>query len=1013
MGPCPGEVTVGAFAAGRLRGVGRADVEGHIDGCRDCRQLLVRLLTRTLSSEAADGQSLTLRGSGRVTPSHGPGRRVGRYLIIDDVGAGGMGTVVAAYDTLLDRKVALKFLRSLHAPEAASALMVAEAAAMARLSHPNVVTVHDVAMEGDLPYLAMELVVGVNLAVWRKQAPRSYREIAEVMAAAARGLAAAHAAGIVHRDVKPQNILVAGDRVVVTDFGLSTEMHSGGSKAGTPAYMAPEQVRGDKVDARTDVFGLCATLFEMLHGERPFTEGTPEEAHQQVSSGRVTAALAKSRAPTRLGRLALRGMDPDPARRPQDMAALADELLADPLKRRRNVVLAVAGAAAVTAAFWGGGYLKAHPERRCLAGAEVMAGIWNEGRRAQIAGRFAQAGLGASWPMLGQRLDQYAGGWRATFADTCSATYAKRVQSEEVFDLRMHCLDGQRGIVEAFLLALGSANRTQLVQAAAAHFPAIGDCQFTTRPTTKPRPTDTAARAEIARIEKQLAQSLAEETLGDYPRATATATTALAAARKLGHEPLVAQSLVRLGTVSNLKGGDGPSGGLEQASRYLEEAYTVAEIGLDDRQRLAAAREQMYTQLRLFQMEKAATWVRLGEALLSRLGNPTEEATVIATHGGWVHYHTGRRKEAAVEFRRALDWSRKMSPPDARLAAAAQSGLCHAVRGERGTEEGITCQRKALATALEALSPEHPGVGRYYQNLGYEMLPRRVHLEEACALLRKGIHAWRTLDPGHPNLVAANLNLADCLERRGEYLQARRTVERLMAADLSPVDRVEAKKAYGLLLVAYFDVEEGIRQLRSARDVSRQSEGQGEDVLTLHEILAGIFRDLGRLPEAEQELDAALEIARKQNLKTAVATDLQSYKARLLLAQARYEAAIRQAKKATELLLARGDKEIHLVIVLASEGGALLQLGRIDEAIAAYERGLKAFASAGEFYTPAARADLQAGMARALMQKGGQRARACQLGHEAARYYRPRLGQHLLSRDMERWLSQHRCSPPG
>ena len=504
-----------AFAAGQLTAAGRAEVEGHIDTCPGCKQLLVRLVTCSAATPGeANDQWLNLATGGLApAPGPGPGRgqRVGRYLIVDDVGAGGMGKVVAAYDPLLDRKVALKFLTSPQARRAAPARVLAEAAAMARLSHPNVVTVHDVGMEGGLPFLSMELVDGMNLAVWRKKAPRTYRQIAQVMAAAARGLAAAHAAGIVHRDVKPQNILVAGARVLVTDFGVSAEMDSDGSVAGTPAYMAPEQIRGDKVDARTDVFGLCATLFEMLHGELPFTGTTPDEVRQQVLGGRVRETPAKSRIPARLHRLALRGLDLDPARRPQDMAALADELLADPAARRRRAALAVAAVAAVALAFWGGGYLKVDPERQCRAGAEVMTGTWNEARRAQLGRRYAEAGAGASWPMLRRRLEEYAGSWRTSYADTCSATYGKRVQSDDVFDLRMQCLQGQRGSIEAFLFALGSATPGQLVQATAANLPAIPDCQITARPQTKPRPTDPASRAQIA-AHREAARPIARRT---------------------------------------------------------------------------------------------------------------------------------------------------------------------------------------------------------------------------------------------------------------------------------------------------------------------------------------------------------------------------------------------------------------------------------------------------------------------------------------------------------------------
>jgi eukaryotic-like serine/threonine-protein kinase len=732
---CPPEEAISAYANGAAAGADRQALEDHIDGCARCQAQLVRVVTRTVGPAEPGDHTQPIDDRLKHLPAGGtPGRsaagarlergqRLGRYLIVEGVGAGGMGTVYAAYDTLLDRKVALKVLTGGHA--AAPARVLAEAAAMARLQHPNVVTVHDVGVVGGLTYLSMELVDGVNLAQWRRQQPRSYRQIAHAMAAAARGLAAAHAAGIIHRDVKPHNILVSGTRVLVTDFGVSIRAgrEADGSIAGTPAYMAPEQFRGDRVDARSDVFGFCATLYEMLHGEPPFPGTSREEVRALVASGRVQPPPARSRAPARLHRLALRGLEPDPARRPADMAALADELLADPGARRRNVVLAAAALATVVGAFWGGGYLKGQPERACLAGGAVMDATWNDGRRAQLRQRYTAAGALASWPVLERALDAYAGGWRAAHADTCSATYGKRVQSDEVFDLRMSCLAGQRTAVATFVAALDAAAPRQLVLAAGAGLPALADCQITGRAETRPRPADAAARAQLAEIERQLAASLAQQALGDGPRATASASAAVVAARKLGYQPVLAAALIRLSVVqfqqlqqarppARAAAGAGtgtPAGadaGLAQVVKQLEEAYAAAELGRDDRQRLAAAREQIRAQLARGNLQDAELWARMGEALLSRLGNPAVDAAQLALHLGWLRQRQGRGPEARAAFQRALELARALDPPDRRLLAEAQADLCTVLEGaERGA-----CRQQARARAVEAHGPDHPAV---------------------------------------------------------------------------------------------------------------------------------------------------------------------------------------------------------------------------------------------------------------------------------------------------------------
>jgi tetratricopeptide (TPR) repeat protein len=1005
---CPPQETVSAFADGRLTAAVRAEVAGHVAGCSECERLLVRVFTETLASRQPPDRS---------PPAHRVGQPRGeRYLLLDEAGGGasGMGQARPAYDTRLDRKVTLLFLRPLPASGATSVLVLAKAAAMARLSHPNVVRVYDVGMDGDTPYLSMELVDGVNLAVWRKQAPRSHRQIAQVTAAAARGLAAAHAAGIVHRVVRPDNILVAGSRVVVTDFGLSAELRGDGGMASTPedGYLAPEQLRGEAVDARTDVFGLCATLFELLHGERPFSGTTPDQLREEVLGGRVRETPSKSPVPTRLHRLAICGLDPDPARRPPDMVTLAEQLLADPARRRRNTLLAVAGAAVVGAAFWAGSQLTAHPERQCRAGAQIMTATWNEGRRAKLGQHYVDAGVEASWPVLRGRIDRYADSWRTTYGDTCQATYGKRVLTDEVFDLRMRCFDNQRGIMEAFLSALVSATPGQLLQAAASNLPSIADCQFTARPETKPRPGDPASRDRIAGIEKQLARSLAESNLGDYDRAAATATTALAAARKLAYEPLVAESLVRLGTIGNLSGGGGSSsGGLEQTAKQLEEAYTWAEQGRDNRLRLAAAREQTATQLRIGDIPEAARWGRLAEALLSRLGSPAGDATLVAANAGWIHFHSGHHDQAAVEFRRSIDWSHKMAPPDPGLTAAAQGALCLALESEPGAEETIACVRKALAAAIEAYGPEHPRVGVYYGNLAYEMLETRKHLDEGCTLLRKAIQAQRTVDPTHPNVMSATLNLSTCLERQERNQEARRVLEGALLKNPLPVDKAELEQALGSLLIDHFDVEAGLRALAKARDDFRAVDGpNAEGVLTAHHLIAGALLDQGRKAEAQKVIDTAVAIVPDPGIKMAVVADVRADRTRVLLARGQYGETLQEARRAIGLLREHHEKEFYLAVPVCSRGLALLALGRLDEAVATLERGLAAFASAGDFQLTVSRADIQSGLARALMRKGVQRERACKLGREAAEVYRPLLGKRLVYREQQRWLSQHRCS---
>jgi predicted Ser/Thr protein kinase len=250
--PCPDTATLEAFVRGRGPLDGRRAFERHLEGCPTCGKAAVWLLSHPTASIpaslAATAPPVAASGAGDGAELR-QGDTVGRHIVIGRLGAGGMGTVYAAYDTALERKIALKFLSRTRTDEAAAARLLAEASAMARLNHPNVVTVHDVGALDGQPYLAMEYVNGETLGDWGRGRRRPVREILQVMAAVARGLQAAHSAGLIHRDVKPHNVLVAGERVLVTDFGLSVRANSDdhsttGTMAGTPGYMAPEQLLG-------------------------------------------------------------------------------------------------------------------------------------------------------------------------------------------------------------------------------------------------------------------------------------------------------------------------------------------------------------------------------------------------------------------------------------------------------------------------------------------------------------------------------------------------------------------------------------------------------------------------------------------------------------------------------------------------------------------------------------------------------------------------------------------------
>ncbi|MCB9566691.1 MAG: serine/threonine protein kinase [Myxococcales bacterium] len=285
-----------------------------------------------------------------MAPSETIPAHLGRYRVLSQIGRGRMGTVYAAHDPHLDRQVALKVVErdliELGGSDDAGLRLQREAQVMARLAHPNVVPVFEVGATHALVYVAMELVQGHALGEWTQQTPRSWREIVGVYLQAGRGLAAAHQAGIVHRDFKPENILIGADnRVRVVDFGLARPCpritptpgtalaafwreHDADAEDssrivyGTPAYMAPEQHMGQAIDTRADQFAFCVALYEGLYRQRPFAGRTVYAIADNVLSGNVLPPPPGTRVPGWLHNILLRGMSVEPEARYPSMREL-------------------------------------------------------------------------------------------------------------------------------------------------------------------------------------------------------------------------------------------------------------------------------------------------------------------------------------------------------------------------------------------------------------------------------------------------------------------------------------------------------------------------------------------------------------------------------------------------------------------------------------------------------------------------------------------------------------------
>jgi tRNA A-37 threonylcarbamoyl transferase component Bud32 len=376
---CPDENALVAMIEGDLDPAEREAVDAHIDTCPTCAALVIEL-AHVLTPGDPDAAP---------TPKVAPAQAGhADYTLGELLGHGGMGMVYAARHEALERRVAIKLLRAdMSDPDMRAVYterLLREARVVASLSHPNIITIFDVGLwRADQVFLAMELIEGDTLRGWLKAEPRGWREVLGVYKQAAAGLSHAHQRGIIHRDVKPENMLIGRDgRVRVTDFGLAraqaaphptptdaaqvssvSGLTKTGDIMGTPAYMAPEQHLGADVDEAADQFALCVAIWEALCGQRPFAGESRQALSMEVCAGRVQPTPPDVEAPAALFDVLRRGLSPAPRSRWPSLDALVAEIDAacEPRRRSLAVPIALAVAAALVAALALPGLMKTSP----------------------------------------------------------------------------------------------------------------------------------------------------------------------------------------------------------------------------------------------------------------------------------------------------------------------------------------------------------------------------------------------------------------------------------------------------------------------------------------------------------------------------------------------------------------------------------------------------------------------------------------------------------------------------
>ena len=979
---------------------------------------------------AVDGPPSEGGRSSSVSPA--PGEALGRYVVLGTLGRGGMGVVLRAYDPRLQREVALKRLRSDVLETGAAERMVREGQAMAQLAHPNVVAVYDVEWLESTVLLAMELVRGRTLRQWLRDRSPPPPRVIEVFVQAGRGLAAAHAAGLVHRDFKPANVLVGDDgRVRVTDFGLArllgeppsaddspgasshrvqVLMTEGGAVMGTPAYMAPEQHFGEDADAKADQYAFCVALWEALRGARPFS-GDPQA---------LAAAKARGAPPwprelpvaRRVVEAMLRGLSPDPKHRWPSMDALLAELDRDPARQRLRrittgaVVVAAMATVGAAVSWWSRGAAV------CEGAALHLAELWDDARRAQVEASLRATGVGYAEVTRAEvirRLDAYARDWARMHTEACEATAVRHEQSAAVLDLRMQCLQHRRDALAAAVEVLVGADASVAEGAIGmvAELPGLGGCaDVDALQAAVPPPDDPALAEAVDEARRALARGRAIGDVGKH--ADGLAILDALPPEALAYEPLRAEAETERGLLLLALGR------YEQAEAALDDAAQRA-LRLDHRRVAvqALAGVGFTVGVRRMRRDEGMWLVRTALAMAESLDDPLLEALVLNDVAGVLEAH-GDYDEAIDRYELALAIQREHHGEEHPAVTSTLTNLALAWEGRGQLERAFELHTRALEIDRSIFGEEHPRVARLLTITGidlhqlgrYEASAER--LEQALTLQR------RLLGPAHPETARTLASLGLALSSLGRHADAearlRQALENL-ERELGPeqIEVVDALDNLAIAVDAQGRHDEALRLHRRVLDAHERILGPTHPrVAVALNNVASVLVTQRRYEEALPVLERAITVEREtlgpEHPHLAI---FELNVGDVLLGLGRVDEAEERYRRATPIVEAAfGPDHVYVSYGVVGQGRVHLARGEPERAVPLLERGLTLRAAHG--VPEAHRAEAAFALARAL--GPDERARARTLAKQArASFASAGPGSALELAEVDAWLAEHRA----
>ncbi|MEZ4300453.1 MAG: serine/threonine-protein kinase [Polyangiaceae bacterium] len=898
------------LAAGEMEDL--EEREAYLDGLANVPPDVIKNVRRVLRN--ADRMPETFLCSTALSPITQPsglpagvrveawdlsGTSIGRLRLIERLGEGSMGEVYSAHDEQLDRKVAVKLVKpGVGSGADTSERLLREAKTLARLSHPNVVQVHEAGTFRERVYLAMELVRGKGLDKWMKEqaGKASWREVLALFLPAGEGLFAAHRAGLVHRDFKPANVLVGEDgRVRVVDFGLARseatpeQVQAGilaaersrvepsetegrlasltetGGILGTPAYMSPEQWLGKKVDGRSDQFSFCVALYEALYGKRPYDAPTRSKLARLAIEGGYAPPPRTTAVPKWLWPIVERGLSPDVNKRYPDMRALLTALSQDPERRRRKLLARGGVAAAVVAsmAVAAGAMVSRTTEDPCAQAGASVDRLWSAAAQGEMERAFEATKLPyakETWGRLSGPLGAYARELGSERRAACEATHVDKVQSEEVLSLRTICLDRRERGLGVLLgeFARADASLVEHGAEAVASLPRADGCRdgeallLGVRP-----PEDPQVAAKVAAIQTELARAEVLSQAVRYKEALAIAEPQIEAARALGYRPAQADAAHVVGRIlADLVTGDE----VGRAEKLLREAVDLAVRSRHDVRAAEAWVSLVHLAARHHSnREMGYLWAESALSAIERAGNDSSLLVHAMNEIGSLYAKGGRTKEAEKTLRGSLELAEKHGEA-AVLKADAWQFLAN-VRKDLGDDAGARAAfESAMRIGREAWGEGHPRMAFVKHDYGM-FLQEAGDFMEARRVLNEGVETWSKLyDPKHFRVGQAHLELAELERRAGRLEEAEaqaRTALGIYEHALSKEDVRRARPFTSLGIIHYWQERYADALSRYEEALAIQTASVGEDnIMTVmsHGNIAEVLLELPRLKEAGQQI---------------------------------------------------------------------------------------------------------------------------------------------------------------